>query len=148
MIPVHRKNPRRRRGATVVMLAVLVPVLLAFTALTVDIGYLYNVKAELDAPGEDPREHRPEIGGEKGFRPPLPETFELDNGLTVHHWSRPELPLVQMTLTLGEAGNSALDSGLTSSKRSAIRFAIAGLAHVPVSERTWGRSVSPVPSGS
>ena len=57
-----------------------------------------------------------------------------------HRWSpgstAPAIPLVQMTLTLGEPGDAGLDSGLTSSKRSAIRLAVAGLAHVPVSAVT------------
>ncbi|MCB9865445.1 MAG: VWA domain-containing protein [Phycisphaerales bacterium] len=38
---------QRRRGAVAVMLAVTVPVIIAFAALTVDVGVMYNAKADL-----------------------------------------------------------------------------------------------------
>ena len=40
-------HPHRRRAATVVVIAITVPVLLGATALTVDIGYLINVRLQL-----------------------------------------------------------------------------------------------------
>ncbi len=47
---------------------------------------------------------------------PLPDTFKLDNGLTVHLVSRPELPLVtvQLTARSGTAGDPAGMPGLAS----------------------------------
>ena len=39
----------RRRGVVVVQVAVLLTVLLGFVALTVDVGLMYNTKAELQA---------------------------------------------------------------------------------------------------
>jgi len=37
----------RKRGATAVVVATCIPVILGFAALTIDMGYLYNVKIEL-----------------------------------------------------------------------------------------------------
>jgi len=43
-----RKNTRnKRRGAVVVLLAVTIPVIVAFAALTVDVGVMYNAKSDL-----------------------------------------------------------------------------------------------------
>ena len=43
-----RRRPRRtRRGAVAAQVAVSLVVLLGFTALTVDVGHLYNARAEL-----------------------------------------------------------------------------------------------------
>lgn len=43
----HSQSWRKRRGAVAVQVAVSLTVLLGFTALTVDVGHLYNVRAEL-----------------------------------------------------------------------------------------------------
>ena len=43
---VQSESPRKRAMAVVVV-AVFLPVLLGFAALTVDLGYLYNVRADL-----------------------------------------------------------------------------------------------------
>lgn len=66
-----------------------------------------------------------------------------------HEWSpgaaAPDIPLVEMTLTLGKAGlagganaidASTLDAGLTGDRRNALRLAIAELAHVSVDKVT------------
>lgn len=42
-----RQNNSRRRGAVAVLLAVTVPVIVAFAALSVDVGVMYNAKADL-----------------------------------------------------------------------------------------------------
>ena len=48
MIQVHRtEGLRRRRGAVAVQVAVMLTVLVGFAALTVDVGAMYNAKAEL-----------------------------------------------------------------------------------------------------
>ena len=39
--------PQRRRGAVVVLIAVVMPVFIAFAVLTVDVGVMYNAKADL-----------------------------------------------------------------------------------------------------
>ena len=44
---IHQTAQHKRRAATVVLVAVVVPVLIGFTALTVDVGYLYNVRTQL-----------------------------------------------------------------------------------------------------
>ncbi len=40
-------HPYRHRAATIILVAVTVPVLLSFAALTVDVGQIYNARAEL-----------------------------------------------------------------------------------------------------
>jgi Flp pilus assembly protein TadG/uncharacterized protein YegL len=42
-----RQNAEQRRGAVAVMLAVVIPVMIAFAALSVDVGMMYNAKADL-----------------------------------------------------------------------------------------------------
>ena len=37
----------RRRGATAVFVAVTIPLMFGFAALTIDIGYMYNVRTDL-----------------------------------------------------------------------------------------------------
>lgn len=41
------RHGQKRRGAVVVLIAVMLPVLIAFTALTVDVGVMYNARADL-----------------------------------------------------------------------------------------------------
>ena len=38
---------QRRRATTAVLVVVTIPVFLGFTALTIDVGHMYNVRAEL-----------------------------------------------------------------------------------------------------
>ena len=44
---IHHAAGHKRRAATVVVVAVTVPILVGFAALTVDVGYLFNVRADL-----------------------------------------------------------------------------------------------------
>lgn len=43
----RRRRDSNRRGAVVVLIAVMLPVLIALTALTVDVGVMYNARADL-----------------------------------------------------------------------------------------------------
>ena len=65
---LKRIKPNQRRGAVAVLVLVMFPVLLGFTALTIDVGRLYTTRAELqntadaaalaaslDLGGSDPR---------------------------------------------------------------------------------------------
>ena len=40
-------NAHRRRGATAVMVAIAIPVIIGFAALTIDVGLIYNTKTDL-----------------------------------------------------------------------------------------------------
>lgn len=42
------------------------------------------------------RDTRPADGADSAFTPVQPDTFQLRNGITVHLWHKPELPLVSM----------------------------------------------------
>jgi predicted Zn-dependent peptidase len=44
------------------------------------------------------RDEQPEPGETGAFAPPMPTTFTLHNGIPVHVWSRPALPLVSLQL--------------------------------------------------
>ncbi len=47
MIGIAGCFPKRRRGAVAILTLIILVVLLGFTALTVDVGHMYNVRAEL-----------------------------------------------------------------------------------------------------
>ena len=46
-IDFHVPPPGTRKGAVIVLVAVLIVVLLGFTVLAVDVGYMYDTRAEL-----------------------------------------------------------------------------------------------------
>lgn len=85
----------------------------------------------------NPRDERPALGAPRPFAFPRPETFQLANGLTVHHWERNELPLLAVKLVLpgGALWDGAGRAGLTdltldmldegTDERDAIAFAEA-----------------------
>jgi zinc protease len=64
---------------------------------------------------QSPRATRPEPAAAGGFTFPQPESWTLDNGLTVHLWTRPQLPLVAARLSLpyGASSDPAIKSGET-----------------------------------
>ena len=68
--------------------------------LTPDARLILRVIPELKTPDDNPRDTQPTIADAKPFAPLTPATFKLNNGITVHHWERRELPLVQMTMLL------------------------------------------------
>ena len=43
-----RRQPKRRRGAIIVLTAILMIVLMALLALSIDTGYMYTMQTELD----------------------------------------------------------------------------------------------------
>ncbi|MBL8724764.1 MAG: insulinase family protein [Planctomycetes bacterium] len=53
-----------------------------------------RVLPEQPARGASARDRRPDASAERTFAPPAPQTFTLGNGIPVHLWARPELPLV------------------------------------------------------
>ncbi len=74
-----------------------------------------------DATEHDPRDARPEIGAAAGFRPPIPDEFDLENGIRVLFWRRPGAPFVELVaLTpcgsgcdpLGRSGRSQLSGDM------------------------------------
>ncbi|RJP39366.1 MAG: insulinase family protein [Phycisphaerales bacterium] len=62
------------------------------------------------------RDQRPETPKASAFSAPLPETFALKNGVRVHHWQRPGLPLMRaaVLLTGGAEQDSRETAGLAS----------------------------------
>jgi predicted Zn-dependent peptidase len=83
--------------------------------LTRDRRLVLRVIPEIETPESSPLDRQPPVGSAENFEPPLPKTFQLENGVTVHHWERHELPMVAMTLMLpvGTATDPADRSGLT-----------------------------------
>ncbi|HXI01907.1 MAG TPA: pitrilysin family protein, partial [Candidatus Saccharimonadales bacterium] len=105
--------------------------------LTQDKRLILRVIPEIEPPEPSPRDGQPAIGKAAAFTPPLPETFELSNGVTVNLWSRPDLPLVTMTTVFpagaasdppGEAGLASLTASMLdqgAGSMGAIQFADA-----------------------
>lgn len=80
----------------------------AVATLTPDARLILRVLPEIEAPPTDPRSGQPAIAADGSFAPMLPVTYELSNGLTVHHWQRSDLPLVELSLMF--LGGSNLDT--------------------------------------
>jgi len=83
--------------------------------LTPDARLILRVIPEVEVPEPSPRDGQPAIDASSEFSPPLPATFQLKNGITVHHWQRSELPLVQMNMLVpaGSASDPTDRAGLT-----------------------------------
>ena len=62
------------------------------------------------------RDERPTPEAGKSFTPPNPAIFKLSNGITVHHWARRELPLVELSMQL--RGGAVTDGKLKSGRAS------------------------------
>ncbi len=88
----------------------------ARAVLNPDARLILRVVPETTPPEVNPRDRQPTDLGIKTFDPLLPATFQLSNGITVHHWSRHELPLLSMTvlLTEGAADEDPAKGGVTS----------------------------------
>ncbi len=109
----------------------------AKNVLTRDARLILRVIPELKPTEEAPRDEQPVIAAAPPFTPELPKTLKLRNGITVHHWERRELPLVQMSMLLagGTTSDPAGKGGLASltanmldegaGSRNAIEFANA-----------------------
>ncbi len=72
--------------------------------LTPDARLLMHVVPEKDAAMLAGRDVRPPDARPRAFTAPEPKTFTLSNGVEVRHWQRDELPLVQVSLLLKNAG--------------------------------------------
>jgi predicted Zn-dependent peptidase len=86
----------------------------AEAVLTPDARLILRVIPEIKEPAGNPRDAAPEAVAGRAFDPLLPVTFQLANGMTVHHWRRSELPLISARLLLrnGAAGEPAGKAGL------------------------------------
>jgi len=105
--------------------------------LTPDARLVMRVIPELKAEGENPRDTRPQLEGSDEFKPLMPETFTLSNGIKVYHWHRTELPLVAVTMMFpygttsdpaGKAGLATLTADMLdegAGSRGAVEFADA-----------------------
>lgn len=73
-------------------------------------------QADAAAQGTDPRDAQPAVGPAAEFTPPKPLEFTLRNGLKVHYWQRPNVPLVSMALLSLHGGgeDTAAKAGTTS----------------------------------
>ena len=82
--------------------------------LTPDARLVLRVIPEIEMPEASPRDAKPELAGAGPFTPSTPHTFKLSNGITVHHWERRELPLVELTMLLpiGTTADPADQAGL------------------------------------
>jgi len=108
----------------------------AARVLTSDRRLVIRVIPELKTPEKSPLDAQPVIAAAAEFTPPMPTTFELKNGITVHHWERHELPMVAMTMLLprGTATDPAKKAGLTSLAMNMLNEGAAGKSAVEFSD--------------
>lgn len=82
------------------------------------------------------RDERPALAAAADFKPPLPESFRLVNGIPVHHWPRRGLPLFHALLLIDDgaaldgpqSGRAALTADMLdegAADRDAVQFADA-----------------------
>jgi predicted Zn-dependent peptidase len=102
-----------------------------------DARVVLRVLPEPEPPPDNPRDARPAPAPPRPFTPVLPETFTLRSGITVHHWYRPQLPRVELSLLLPvgssrdpatQAGVAALTAAMIdegAGERGALEFADA-----------------------
>ena len=69
--------------------------------LTPDARLIMRVLPAGEAAKDDPRETQPGLADAGDFKPQMPETFKLSNGIEVQHWRKNELPLVNVSMLLG-----------------------------------------------
>jgi zinc protease len=105
--------------------------------LTANARLILRVVPEIKTADTSARDTRPDASGTRQFAPMIPDTFKLANGITVHHWYRPELPLVAVSMLLpsgttndpqDEAGLASLTANMLdegAGGRSAVAFADA-----------------------
>ena len=86
----------------------------ASRVLTPGARLILRVIPELKTPDVSPRDEQPGIAEAAPFSPLTPDTFQLSNGITVHHWQRSELPLIEVSLLLpqGTTSDTAAKAGL------------------------------------
>ncbi|MGD2111109.1 MAG: pitrilysin family protein [Phycisphaerae bacterium] len=105
--------------------------------LTPDARLILRVVPEGKTPEVNPRDGEFTADEVRPFAPLLPETVTLSNGITVHHWQRSELPLVEVAMLLpfgstsdpdGKTGLTALTADMLdegAGERGAVDFADA-----------------------
>lgn len=69
--------------------------------LTPDARLIMRVLPAAEPPEDDPRAQQPPPADAGEFKPQMPETFKLSNGIEVQHWRKSELPLVNVSMLLG-----------------------------------------------
>ncbi|RYG48577.1 insulinase family protein [bacterium] len=77
-------------------------------ATTLDPGkrLILRVVPQDEAQATNPRDIQPALEAPNAYRPPLPTTFTLSNGVRVDYWTRPELPLMRVTAQFGNGSDS------------------------------------------
>ena len=83
----------------------------ARATLTPDARLIMRILPEVTVPETNPRDDQPAVAAQRPFSPQVPVTYELSNGLKVHHWERHGLPLVELSLMF--LGGANLDSPTT-----------------------------------
>lgn len=78
--------------------------------LTPDARLVVRVLPEIKAPPSNPRDDRPTLAGGLDFKAMEPVIYELDNGIEVRQWVRPQLPLTYLSL-LFEGGSDRDPNG-------------------------------------
>jgi predicted Zn-dependent peptidase len=83
---------------------------------TLDLGRrgIFRVLSEQPDHAASARDQRPGPGAAGSFEAPLPETFQLKNGVTVHYWQRAQLPLMELQIQFqnGQTGDAPGRAGL------------------------------------
>ncbi|RYG39194.1 insulinase family protein [bacterium] len=77
-------------------------------ASTLDLGkrLIVRVVPQEDAQATSARDEQPPIEVPAAYKPTLPTTFTLSNGVRVDYWSRPELPLMRLTAQFGNGSDT------------------------------------------
>ncbi len=78
----------------------------AAKVLTPDARLIQYVLPEEVDRSTNPRDERPKDFTKTTFTPPTPQTFMLENGMTVHVFSKPGLPLVHLELVAKPQGTT------------------------------------------
>src|SRR4029078_12462436 len=65
--------------------------------LTPDARMIQRLLPAGEAVAGDPRAEQPTLAGAGDFKPQMPETFKLSNGIEVQQWRKKELPLVDLS---------------------------------------------------
>lgn len=76
---------------------------------------ILRVVPQAAPPKDNPRATQPAVGAEKPFAFPKPTEFKLSNGLSVFYWPKADLPMMTLTLRLGQGASSdpAAKAGLS-----------------------------------
>ncbi len=67
---------------------------------------ILRVVPQAAPPKDNPRAVQPAVGAEKPFAFPKPTEFKLANGIPVYYWPKADLPMMTLTLRLGQGASS------------------------------------------